>query len=122
MSGYHNTYEADPVGLRKTLQQLEGLAGAPKQMRVKFERTVQATSNWNGTDDDFYKQTEDQDKQQIESCRAVVDSLSEFLTGLQSAVRQSLGSIEGVHQDVQEKIHDAQSNAGDYTSGDHGKR
>ncbi|CAL9585856.1 hypothetical protein [Streptomyces albus] len=123
MSGYHNNYEADPVGLRQTIQQLEGLAGAPKQMRTNFERTVQATSGWNGVDDDFHDKTEDQDKQQIESCRAVIDSLGELLTGLQSAVRQSLGSIEDVHKTVQDEIHNAQTNVGNYDdSGDHGKR
>ncbi|MGX9229123.1 hypothetical protein ACWV95_28740 [Streptomyces albus] len=52
MSGYHNNYQADPVGLRETIQQLDGLAGVPTKMRTDFERTVQATSGWNGVDDD----------------------------------------------------------------------
>ncbi|MGX9229124.1 hypothetical protein ACWV95_28745 [Streptomyces albus] len=53
----------------------------------------------------------------------MIDSLGELLTGLQSAVRQSLGSIEDVQKTVQDEIHNAQANVGNYDdSGDHGKR
>ncbi|MDJ1134914.1 hypothetical protein [Streptomyces iconiensis] len=121
MSGYHNNYQADTSGLRDTLQQLDGLAGAPRKLLADFDRTVQGTSAWNGQDDDFHDETEKQDQQQIESCRNLVGSLEEFLTGLQSAVGQSLGSIKGVQQNVQDNIHDAQSNADAYGTGGHGK-
>ncbi|AZS88748.1 hypothetical protein ACIQKE_19225 [Streptomyces griseoviridis] len=121
MSGYHNNYEADLVDLRQAPEVIGGMAGAPKKLRGRFQGTVAATSAWNGQDDEFHGQTEAQDKRQIESCLAVVDSLDEFLTGWQSAIMKSLGSIEDVHQDVQDRIHDAQSNAGEHGSGGHGK-
>ncbi|MEU5834906.1 hypothetical protein ABZ820_14700 [Streptomyces diacarni] len=122
MSGYHNNYQADLVGLDQTFQQLDGMAGAPKRLLDDFDRSVEATRWWNGTDDDFHDETEDQDQRQIESCRKFVGSLEMFTAGLQSAVRKSMGSIEGVHTDVQDQIHDAQQNAGSYDTGGGGKR
>jgi hypothetical protein len=120
MSGWNN-YEADLGDLRAAREVIGGMAGAPKKMRGRFQGTVAATEEWNGRDDDFFDSTEGQNKRQKESCLAVLDSLDEFLTGWQSAILKSVGSIEGVHSDVQDRIHEAQSNSGDYTTGGHGK-
>lgn len=120
--GFSNNYEADTDGLSETDQRIGGMVGRPKQLRAQFERTVQNNALWKGWDDDFHDQMKDQETLQNESCTGLLDSLEGFFTGLQSAVRESLGSIKGVQQDAKDRIHEGQSNAGNYDDGGHGKR
>ncbi|MFF4172337.1 hypothetical protein [Streptomyces sp. NPDC001744] len=122
MSGFSNNYEADTDGLRETTRRIGGLAGRPGKLRAQFDRTVQGTALWKGWDDDFHDRMKDQETQQNESCTGLLDALEGFFTGLQSAVLESLGSIEGVQQEAKDAFHGGRQDAGNQDDGGHGKR
>ncbi|WP_159043265.1 hypothetical protein [Streptomyces sp. NBRC 110028] len=124
MSGY-NTYEARPADVKRAVEGMKALAGAPKEVQKRFEATEQAVYGWNGDEhdqDDFYRQTNPQYLQQNEGCKKFLGSLTDFLTGLQTATLESLHSIDRTSNAVQDEIGAAKVNAGNYTDGGHGKR
>lgn len=122
MSGYYNNYEARPADVKRATDEIGALAEAPKEARARFDSTEQAVYGWNGHDDDFFQQSNPQYLAQNESCRAVLDGLGQFLTGLQAATMESLRSIGQTQAAVQDSIDDAKLNAENYRNGGNGKR
>lgn len=109
MSG---AYEANPAGLRRSIEEMKRLPALAKKMGEDFRLQENDYTQWPGWTDDFARQVRPQYQKNNEYCTEVAQSLYMALDALVSATLTSLENIEGTRTDATEKIDPALAGGG----------
>jgi hypothetical protein len=120
MTGYEFT--ANPGGIKQTADGVDALPGVVEKAADEFKRGVDDVAGLNGIDDDYYDKAQPAFEEQNQAVLGILDSLTQFATGMQSALRKNLGEIERVQGESGEAIQDAQTQANNFDAGGDGKR
>ncbi|WP_405389898.1 hypothetical protein OG596_19615 [Streptomyces sp. NBC_01102] len=120
MSG---AYEADPTGLRRSIEEMKRLPGLAKRMGEDFRREENDYTEWPGWTDDFARGVRPQYEENNRYCTDISQSLYEALDALVSATLTNLENIEGTRTDATEKIREHRTKSDEAVFGDgQGKR
>ncbi|MFF1464363.1 hypothetical protein [Streptomyces sp. NPDC058330] len=120
MSG---VYEADPSGLRRSVEEMKSLPVLAKRMVQDFRHQESAYTAWPGWTDDFALQVRPRYQRNNTYCADVVQGLYEALDALVSATLANLENIESTRTDATERIeaHSRRTHEGSQGQGGQGK-
>ncbi|GAB3962870.1 hypothetical protein [Streptomyces sparsus] len=117
-------YEADPGGLRRSIEEMKNLPALAKQMGEDFRRQENDYTEWPGWTDDFAHQVRPKYEENNRYCTDIAQGLYEALDALVSATLTNLENIEGTRSDTTEQIqaHQRRTDEALQDDGGQGKR
>ncbi|MCX5411563.1 hypothetical protein [Streptomyces sp. NBC_00059] len=121
MSG---VYEADPGGLRRSIEEMKSLPALAKRMGQDFRRQENDYTDWPGWTDDFAREVRPKYEENNAYCTDIAHGLYEALDVLVSATLTNLENIEGTRTDATEQIaaHRRKTDEALHGDGGQGKR
>ncbi|MDX3850294.1 hypothetical protein [Streptomyces sp. AK02-01A] len=118
MSG---VYEANPGGLRRSIDGMKRLPEMAKSLGEDFRRAENTYTEWPGWTDDFARQVRPKYNDNNEYCLRIGTALFGALDALVSATLANLENIEGTQSDATEQIRDHQQKTDTVLSGVDGR-
>ncbi|MGW2209725.1 hypothetical protein [Streptomyces sp. NPDC001781] len=97
-------YEADPSGLRRSIEEMKSLPALARRMVQDFRHHESAYTPWPGWTDDFARQVRPQYQRNNTYCADIVQELYEALDALVSATLTNLENIESTRSDATDRI------------------
>jgi hypothetical protein len=97
-------YEADPAGLRRSIEGMKRLPEMAKKLGTDFRQEENSYTEWPGWTDDFARSARPQYDDNNEYCLRISTALHSALDALVSATLANLDNIEGTQSDATERI------------------
>ncbi|MEV8226002.1 hypothetical protein AB0P41_07985 [Streptomyces sp. NPDC079167] len=114
-------YEADPGGLRRSIEEMKNLPALAKKMGEDFRRQENDYTEWPGWTDDFARDVRPKYEENNRYCTDITQGLYEALDALVSATLTNLENIEGTRTDTTEQIQAHQRKTNEALGGDGGQ-
>ncbi|SNX66211.1 hypothetical protein SAMN06272735_8057 [Streptomyces sp. TLI_55] len=105
-----NAYFANPGRIQSGVRQIDEISALARQMVREFVADVNLTRDWPGTDDEFAREVQPQEKSERTTVTDTGQSVSDAVVAVADGTHTNLQNIMGTQSGVLDAIHDSAVN------------